>query len=275
MLGFPNQCRATHSIGTCGGADELCILNKKGNSKPPKASLIKFSAPMQYPQRGDAPVDGPSDERQMTEVPSRTQVRGWLYFSLAESTCSRLLRFRVGARRVTTTAQLPRRVRKYMSHPWVCTTHEMGTPAHAAPRYDTHPRKPCALDTPDLDTTSAPHRPMIIWGPYSAAPTEAMDSHCTHPMLGHFQNPNSAAHSASVKPTTTLTRRPTVPTLLSLACLRMRASDRAPAEREPRRPPSSSPDTRTAASAAGTAFSRIRYSSDQLVTDCRITYTQK
>lgn len=59
----------------------------------------------------------------------------------------------------------------------------------------------------------------------------------------------------------------------SFAWRRMRRSDRAPAEREPRRPPSSRPDTRTAASAAGTAFSRIRYSSDQLVTDCRMTYT--
>ena len=50
----------------------------------------------------------------------------------AASTCSRLLRLRVGASSASTMAQLPSRVKKYASQPRCCTIAEIGTPAHAA-----------------------------------------------------------------------------------------------------------------------------------------------
>ncbi len=66
-----------------------------------------------------------------------------------------------------------------------------------------HMRKPCASDTAVLDTAFAPHSPISICGPYSAAPTDATDIHCTHAIVGVALKPTMAAASANVHAVTT------------------------------------------------------------------------
>ena len=133
---------------------------------------------------------------------------------------------------------------------------DSGTPALAAPRYAIQPRKPSEAPTLLRPTISAPHSPMSICGPYRKNPIINTMSDCATGMpAGTAWKARSIAATPTRYAITTWMRFPTAPP----SDVAMYQSLIRPATSEPKRPPSSRPETRSAAAPASTTpFSLMR-----------------